>query len=247
MKMRWKIVLIVSLAGNLGILYVGWKALEYRSHINYFLEKYTYVVAEFSGRDRYVSANKALSPDSSSKGRVVFLGSQITARWNLERYFPEYQAVNRGISGQRLAGYLLRIVPDVVELRPKAVVVEFSSYNFRPENSVREMCDYVASFGDIAIANGIRPVFTTVVPVKDDFHLEEIGDYSVADSLEAYNLWLRTFCRAKGYPMVDFFELLADDEGNLRKDLAAGQILLNEKGYDIVSETTRRVLDKLGE
>jgi lysophospholipase L1-like esterase len=247
MKMRWKIVLIVSLMGNLGIIYVGWKALEYRSHINEFLEKYTYVVAEFSGRNRFEEANKALSPDSSSKGRVVFMGSQITARWDLSRYFPEYQAVNRGISGQRLAGFLLRIVPDVVELRPRAVVVEFSSYNFRPENSVKEICDYIASFGDIASANGVQPVFTTVVPVRNDFHLDDIGDYSVPDSLEAYNRWLRSFCRAHEYPMVDFYELLADDEGNLSKDLSAGQILLNDRGYGIVSEATRRILGKLGE
>lgn len=242
MKTKWKMILVISLAGNLAILYVGWKALEYRSHINEFLEKYTYVVEEFSGRNRYREANSELPPDQSKKGRVVFLGSQITANWNVQNYFNDYQTINRGISGQRVAGYLLRIVPDVVELKPKAVIVEFSSYNFRPENSVKEISNYMSSFGDIARANGIEPVFTTVVPIRADFYVDEIGDYSVSDSLEVFNKWLREFCIEKKYRLVDFHTLLVDSNGNLPVSVSAGQILLNDRGYEIISRAT---LEKL--
>ena len=244
MKKKWKIVLALSLIGNLGIFYVGWKGLEYRAHINEFLEKYTYVVEEFSGRSRYGDSNSELPPDQSKRGRVVFLGSQITANWNLQNYFKDHQTINRGISGQRVAGYILRIVPDVVELKPKAVVVEFSSYNFRPESSLKEISDYMASFGDIARANNIEPVFTTVVPVRADFYVDEIGEYSVPDSLEAFNVWLRKYCIEKKYRMVDFHSLLADSLGNLPKSISAGQILLNDKGYEIISLAT---LEKLRE
>ncbi len=244
MKTKWKIVLAISLLGNLGVFYVGWKGLEYRSHINDFLEKYTYVVEEFSGRNRYREANSEIPPDQSKKGRIVFLGSQITANWNLQNYFIDYQTINRGISGQRVAGYLLRIAPDVLELRPKAVVMEFSSYNFRPENSVNEIRDYIASFGDIARANSIEPVFTTVVPVRADFYVEEIGDYSVPDSLDVFNEWLRKFCIEKKYRLVDFHALLADDDGNLPESVSAGQILLNDRGYEIISQAT---LEKIRE
>ncbi len=242
MKIKWKIILTVSLLGNLGVLYVGWKGLEYRAHINEFLEKYTYVVEEFSGRSRYRDANRELPADDSEGGRIVFIGSQITANWDLGRYFAGYQTVNRGISGQRVAGYLLRIAPDVVKLKPKAVVVEFSSYNFRPENSVEEIRDYMATFGDIAGANGIQPIFTTVVPVRSDFYVDEIGDYSVPDSLEVYNDWLRAYCLEREYPLVDFHSLLADSDGNLLEDVSAGQILLNDRGYEIISQAVREKL-----
>ena len=245
MKTTWKIILIVSLICNLGILYVARKALEYRSHINEFLEKYTYVVTEFSGRNNYSEANKALPPDSSEKGRIVFLGSQITAFWDLDRYFGDYQAVNRGISGQRAAGYLLRIVPDVVELTPRAVVIEFSSYNFRPENNIKEISDYLSSVGDIARMNAIEPIFTTVVPVRDDFYVDGIGDYSVQDSLKAYNRWLREYCQKKKYKLVDFYDLLADSKGNLPAEVSSGQILLNDKGYAIISLAILKTLDEI--
>ncbi len=34
-------------------VYVTFKALDYRRHVNYFLDKYTNVVSEFSGRAKY--------------------------------------------------------------------------------------------------------------------------------------------------------------------------------------------------
>ncbi|MFH1373868.1 MAG: hypothetical protein ABII79_08745 [bacterium] len=73
MKRKYKIVLIVSLIGNLFVVYVAYKALEYRSHINHFLDKYTNVVAEFSGRDRYAADNTLLAADSLVADRIVFL------------------------------------------------------------------------------------------------------------------------------------------------------------------------------
>lgn len=245
MDTKWKIILVISLLCNLGIFYVAQKALEYRAHINEFLEKYTYVVTEFSGRNTFKDANKELPIDTSEKGRIVFLGSQITAFWNLDRYFKDYQPVNRGISGQRVAGFLLRIMPDVVELHPKAVVIEFSSYNFRPEISVKEICDYVASMGDIALLNRIEPIFTTVVPVRSDFFVDEIGDYSVQDSLKAYNRWLREYCDRKNYKLVDSYDLLADKDGNLPDSVSSGQILLNDKGYEIISAAILQTLDRM--
>lgn len=245
MKLRWKIILAISLLFNLGIFYVAFKALEYRRHINDFLEKYTYVVSEFSGRDRYADANGKLIRDNSKKGRVVFIGSQITEGWDLNRYFSDYQAINRGISGQRVAGYLLRFMPDVVDLHPGAVVIEFSSYNFRPENSIREICDYMASAGNIATSNNIMPIFTTIVPVREDFFVEGLDDYSVNDSLRTYNNWLRGYCGIKNYPMVDFYNLLVGGDGNLPESLSTSQIQLNDKGYGIVSGAVMSVLDSL--
>ncbi len=58
MSRTLKVIFILSLVANLGIVYVAYKALEYRAHINYFLDKYTHVVDEFSGRKIYEEDNK---------------------------------------------------------------------------------------------------------------------------------------------------------------------------------------------
>ena len=242
MNKKWKIILILSLIGNLFIVYVAIKALEYRAHINEFLDKYTYVVDEFSRRDRYADENKSLVSDTLISGRVVFLGTQVTERWDLKRYFPDFETINRGIFGQRVSGFLLRFRPDVIELGPQAVVIEVSSYNFRPESSVREIEEYMASMIDLARANGITPIPATIIPpIKDS---SVWGNYYLVDSLGKYNSWLRDYCVGKNIDCADFNHALADSEGYLPDGLAAGAIDLNEDGYKIISDISAPILEK---
>jgi lysophospholipase L1-like esterase len=236
LKLSGKIILALSLCGNLAIVYVGLKALEYRRHINEFLEKYTYVVSEFSGRKNYQAENKAMASASQVMNRVVFIGTQVTCEWDVKKYFPGFQVINRGISGQRLAGFLLRFKPDVLDLFPRVVVIEFSSYNFRPENRIDELEDYIESLGDLARFHGITPIFTTVIPVRRDFYVDDIGSYSVPDSLNSYNNWLRNYCQENGYYCADFYRILSDSSGNLPQELSTSQIQLNSAGYEKISK-----------
>src|SRR5207302_2515822 len=72
---------------------------------------------------RYRDANSKLAPPAKGEGRVVFMGDSITDGWKLAEYFPGEPYVNRGISGQTTSQMLLRFRPDVVDLKPKVVVI----------------------------------------------------------------------------------------------------------------------------
>ncbi len=242
MGKKWKIVLALSLIGNLFIVYVAYKALDYRSHVNYFLDKYTYVVVEISGRDKYRDANLPLVSDTQVTNRLVFIGNQLTEHWEVQKYFPSYEAINRGISGQRFAGFLLRFRPDVLELFPKAVIIEFSSYNFRPEYSLKELKDYLICLAELAEAHHIKPILTTVIPTRKPLRYE---GYSVLDSVKTFNQWLREYCDEKGYAYVDFYQTLADEQGYLPVSLSASHIEPNDTGYERLANATRKVLETL--
>ncbi len=172
----------------------------------------------------------------------MFLGSQLTEEWNLQKYFPEWESINRGISGQRMSGFLLRFLPDVVELHPRAVVIEFASYNFRSQYSLKELEDYLTTMATIARANRIEPVLTTVIPPRSNLVYE---GYSVVDSVIVFNDWLRQFCREHGFQFVDFHRLLANDNDLLPDSLAVSDIELNENGYRLITEATNLLLKKI--
>jgi lysophospholipase L1-like esterase len=244
MAPKWKIALILSILGNLSIVYVAYKALDYRSHVNYFLEKYKYVVEEFSGRKTYAEDNRRLMKKENSGKRVVFIGSQITQGWDLDRYFPDFEAVNRGVSGQRLAGYLLRFRPDVIELAPRAVVVELSSYNFRPENTLEELMDYLLCIVDLARQNKIEPFLTTIIPVRSDFDADIEEPYMVQDSLNLFNQWLKSVSQENGIELLDFSAQLADSAGFLVPEYSEGQITLSPLGYEKISSLARNRLSE---
>ena len=243
MKTRWKIILILSLLGNLSILYVGYKALEYRRHINEFLVKYTNVVAEFSERAHYEADNLKQASSETVDNRVVLFGTQVTSRWRLDEYTDRFEVLNRGVPGQRVAGYLLRFRPDVIDLAPFAAIIEISSYNFRPQHSIVEITDYVMSMAELARLHGIEPILTTVIPLRPG--TDNYGAYSVMDSLAVYNDWIVDYASVNGYPLIDLNGLVVNDEGWLRYDLSYDDIDLNERGYVLISHATLQVLDSL--
>ncbi len=242
MSKTMKMILIISLIFNLSIIYVAYKAMEYRAHINEFLDKYTYVVQEFSGRNRYSLSNEKLGAPVDGKERIVFIGSQLTENWDLQKWFPNHEVINRGISGQRMAGFILRFMPDVIDLKPKAVVIEFASYNFRKEYSLEELRDYTKSMATLARANNITPILTTIIPTRVD---TVIDGYRVNDSLRNFNEWVRLYSQSRMIPFANFYKLLADSGGLLPEDLSVSHIELNDKGYGIVSEKINEILREL--
>ncbi len=236
-----KTLLVVSLVLNIGAIYVGVKAWEYRSHINHFLEKYTRVVHEFSGRHEHLENNQGLKSDTTVPGRVVFVGTQVTAGWPLQQSFPDIEPINRAVEGQRLAGFLLRFYSDVIKLGPEAVVVEISSFQFRPQYSVEENREWTLTMIDLAQKNGTLPVIPTVIPPRSGTELEEFGQYKIADSVRVFNNWLRTELVRRELPICDFAQVLVDSTGGLAVDYSTSAVDINEKGYAVMTEELRRV------
>jgi lysophospholipase L1-like esterase len=239
---------MVSLALIGACVYVAYKAIDYRRHVNYFLDKYTHVVSSFSGRRQYSDANSALAAAQPQKSRLVFLGDQIIESWPLEVYFPDYETLNRGITGQWLAGFLLRLRPDVLELKPEAVVIQFSSYNFRPQFTVQEIKDYVVSLAELCRYNNVEPLLTTVIPVRGNenvFRAEGFQPYFVADSTAQFNRWLSDYCRLNSLLLIDYNSALADDDGYLPVALSIDNTHLTETGFKRLADITSAALAEL--
>ena len=72
---------------------------------------------------RYHPANEDLKKRPADPKRVVFMGDSITDLWRLEEYFPSKPYVNRGIGGQTTPQMLVRMYPDVIDLKPAIMVV----------------------------------------------------------------------------------------------------------------------------
>src|SRR5256885_13233167 len=94
--------------------------------------------ADLSAALRAVAANDArlrdwpqmnryrTSNDSLKTAQVVFMGDSITDFWQQPRFggfFPGKPYADRGISGQTTPQMLVRFRPDVLNLKPKAVVI----------------------------------------------------------------------------------------------------------------------------
>ncbi len=124
---------------------------------------------DWANLGRY-SADNAKIPAAAT---VVFMGDSITDGWI--RLSPKFFAdnpgyVDRGISGQTTPQMLIRFRPDVIALKPKVVVILAGTNDIAGNTgpmTLEMIEDNFASMAELAKANHIKVVLSSVMPVCD--------------------------------------------------------------------------------
>jgi len=203
---------------------------------------------DFGELGRYREANAALKPPAPGETRVVFYGDSITDFWKLDESFPGKQYVNRGIGGQTTPQMLIRFRPDVVDLQAKVVVILAGTNdiagNTGPER-IEDIEGNYASMAEIARANGIRVVFSSVLPVHN-YTPESQNMFfgrSPAKILDL-NRWIKNYCVSTGCVYLDYFSAMVDDKGLLQRDLAQDGLHPNAAGYKIMASLAEAAIEK---
>src|SRR5580765_2324928 len=120
---------------------------------------------DFANFARYHDANTKLTSPAKGENRVVFMGDSITDGWKLDQYFPGKPYVNRGISGQTTPQMLLRFRPDVIDLKPKVVVILAGTNDISGNTGPMRNEDIeanLATMAELAKAHGIPVVFASI-------------------------------------------------------------------------------------
>jgi lysophospholipase L1-like esterase len=199
---------------------------------------------------RYRDANAALKPPAAGENRVVFFGDSITDIWHLDEYFPGKPYVNRGIGGQTTPQMLVRFRQDVIDLRPKVVIILAGTNDIAGNTGpmrLEDIEDDYASLADLARANGIKLIYSSVLPVHN--YTDRSKDFFAQRSPEkilALNAWLKGYCSelAHACTYLDYFSAVVDDKGLLKKELADDGLHPNAAGYKIMAPMAEAAIEK---
>jgi acyl-CoA thioesterase I len=192
---------------------------------------------------KYRDADKALPAPAPGETRVVFMGDSITEGWGMKptatqpgrgEFFPGKPYVNRGISGQTTPQMLVRFRQDVIDLKPKVVVI-LAGTNDVAENtgkeSLEEIGGNIASMAQLARANGIRVVLCSTLPASDvHWH----PGLEPAAKIKALNVWIKDYAAKNGLAYVDYYSPMANAEGGLKAELSPDGVHPNKAGYDLM-------------
>jgi acyl-CoA thioesterase-1 len=206
---------------------------------------------------RYHLANQQLKSQPADPKRVVFMGDSITDIWRLDEYFPGKPYVNRGIGGQTTPQMLVRMYPDVIDLKP-AVMVLLAGTNDIARNTgpmTAEMIQQnIMAMTELAQHHGIKVVLCSLLPVSDyPFLKQQSGSAPPpagpgpgaprikmtegrppADILKL-NAWISDYATRTNAIYVDYFTPFADDRGWLMDAYSGDGLHPNAQGYKVMA------------
>ena len=202
------------------------------------------MLSDFPWLAHFHDEDVKLGPPSAGENRVVFMGDSITQGWNLDQYFPGKPYVNRGISGQTTPQMVLRFHQDVIDLKPKAVIILAGindiAGNTGPE-TLEDIENNLAAMAEMAAANKLKVVFCSVLPAYD-FPWAP-GQYPAQKIVELNN-WIKSYAAAKGHAYVDYYSPMKDDRGGLPAILSHDGVHPLPAGYAIMAPLAQAGIEK---
>ena len=200
---------------------------------------------------RYHDANLDVMKAPVEPGRVVFMGDSITDGWRLDESFPGAPYVNRGISGQTTAQMLVRFYPDVLALKPAAVIVLAGTNDIARNNGPQtlEMIQQnIMAMTELAQGHGVKVILCALTPISDRTMIPAGGrgggatprpriqsvQRPPADILK-FNAWLKGYAADKGAVYADYYTATVDAQGFLRDGTTNDGLHPNPQGYTLMA------------
>ena len=191
---------------------------------------------DWADLEKYKSANEALPELQKGEKRIVFMGNSITEGWVSMRpnFFKNNPFVGRGISGQTTPQMLIRMRQDVLNLNPDVVVILAGTNDIAGNTgpmTLDQILDNLKSMAELADANGIKVILSSVLPVYD---YPWKPDVKPNIKIPALNTMIEAYSKSKGYYYLDYFSEMADERNGLPKKYAEDEVHPTVLGYSVM-------------
>ena len=190
--------------------------------------------SDWAQHDRYAANNDSIT----ARTKAVFMGNSITDNW--AKFHPEFfknnDFIGRGISGQVTSQMLCRFQSDVIELRPKIVVIMAGTNDIAQNNGYiahEHILQNIQSMCELAKQNKIRPVLCSCLPAAAFKWRPEMKP---AEDIKRLNEMIKAYAKANKITYIDYHSALVDEHGGLPQKYAKDGVHPNLEAYAIMEK-----------
>jgi len=175
------------------------------------------------------------------------MGNSITEGWAKAHpdWFKANNYIGRGIGGQTSPQMLLRFQADVIALQPDVVVINAGTNDIAENTGTYHPSFTLAnikSMAEIARANGIKVILTSVLP-HDGFRWnKEVTD--VVRKVDELNMAIKSYADENKIPYVDYHVDMRDEKGAMKAELSNDGVHPYPDAYLIMEALVKPVIDK---
>ncbi len=178
-----------------------------------------------------------------AKGQILFIGSSSIVGWDLEKYFPELDALNRGFGGSEIADSNFYFKRMVTSYEPRKIVLYAGDNDIAGgKNAETVVADFKVFYAKVkAEVPGCPVIYVGIKP--------SIARWNLWPEMKAANDAIAAM--AEKDEQLTFFDtavLTLGEDGKPRADLLKKDGLhLTPPGYEIWSDAIRPLLVRTNE
>ena len=192
---------------------------------------------------RYAEANNT----AKQPVKAVFMGNSITEGWVSADpdFFTNNSYVGRGISGQVSSQMLVRFQSDVINLKPKAVVILAGTNDIALNNgyiSTEHIFENIVSMAELAKQHKIKVVLCSVLPAH---HFPWRGEVESVTPIKELNEKIKNYARKNKIAFADYYTAMVDERQGLNPTYQRDEVHPNLEGYKVMEEVIQKVLRKI--
>jgi len=201
---------------------------------------------DWANLKKYKAQNEKIQ-ETQDYPDVVFMGNSITEGWvNAQpEFFENNNYAGRGIGGQTTPQMLIRFVPDVIKLKPKAVVILAGTNDIAGNtgfSSIEMVTNNIQAMSQLALANDIKVILTSILPVYD---YPWRPGLEPVEKIAKINSWIRKYAEQNHHTYLDLFTPLKDEKEGLPKRYSEDGVHPNLEGYQVMSPLTKKAIEKI--
>ncbi len=188
-----------------------------------------------------------MDEQNQNREHIVFMGNSIIQGWKQAdpEFFSNPRFLNRGIGGQTTPQMLERFQRDVLDSKPRAVLILAGTNDIAGntgEISLRETRDNIASMTQMALDADIQAILCSVLPAYD-YPWRPGREPNI--KIPELNRMIKALAEEKEAVYLDFFSVMADERNGLPIELALDGVHPTAKGYALMKELTKQLFQEM--
>ena len=180
-----------------------------------------------------------------NKESIVFLGDSITSRYDLNKYFPNYNVYNSGIAGNMTKDILENMENRVFVYNPTKVFILIGTNdlvysgldNDGIKNNIEEIINKIYEKN-----SNIKIYMESIYPVNNSIN-KEIVETRTNENIKDLNNKIEKICNNK-CTYINMYDNLTDKNGNMKRIYTVDGLHLNKIGYKVITNKLIKYLDE---